>query len=349
MGLISQNFQERDNMKKLILLLLTPLLFLITPVSAETTIPDRPANGIYDPNGYLDQSVTDTLAEFNQHSDTQIGIYVVDTLDGSSIEERANEVSRAWKIGHSDTNKGILFAFAMKDRKSRIETSNEAAVQLTDSQARIWLSNIKSLMRKEDYSGAVKQLISNVKDLTDPEKQAEREQKAKENDEFAGKVVAVGLVGILGIGIAIGGSEYLKHRDQLKRSQYDYDGDDRLTPLNIDFVKNPSWTEKRKEQYIYEQRLKRSQYDYNHYDALLPGSVLFVDNDSWTDERKEDIKRKRETYRDSDDDDDDYHSGGSSGSSWGSWSDDSSSSSSSWSSGDWGGGGFDGGGASGGW
>lgn len=82
-------------MKKLILLLLTPLLFVFAPVSAETTIPDRPANGIYDPNGYLDQSVADALAEFNQHSDTQIGIYVVDTLDGSSIEERANEVSRA--------------------------------------------------------------------------------------------------------------------------------------------------------------------------------------------------------------------------------------------------------------
>ena len=123
-------------MKKLILLLLTPLLFLIAPVSAETTIPDRPANGIYDPNGYLDQSVADELAEFNKNSDMQIGIYVVDTLDGSSIEDRANEVARSWKIGHSDTNKGVLFAFAMKDRKSRIETSNEAATQLTDSQAR---------------------------------------------------------------------------------------------------------------------------------------------------------------------------------------------------------------------
>lgn len=339
-------------MKKLILLLLTPLLFVFAPVSAETTIPDRPANGIYDPNGYLDQSVADALAEFNQHSDTQIGIYVVDTLDGSSIEERANEVSRAWKIGHSDTNKGILFAFAMKDRKSRIETSNEVAVQLTDSQARIWLSNIKSLMRKEDYSGAVKQLISNVKDLTDPEKQAEREQKAKENDEFAGQVVAVGLIGILGLGTVIGGSEYLKHRDRLKRSQYDYDEDDRLTPLNLDFVSNSSWTKERKLQFMDEQRLKRSQYSYNGYDALLPGSLMFVDNDSWTDERKEELERKRKERRKHDDDD--YHSGGSSGSSWGSWSDSSSSSwsddsSSSWSSGDWGGGGFDGGGASGGW
>lgn len=38
-------------MKKLILLLLLPLLFLIKPISAhaETQIPERPVNGIYDP------------------------------------------------------------------------------------------------------------------------------------------------------------------------------------------------------------------------------------------------------------------------------------------------------------
>lgn len=339
-------------MKKLILLLLTPLLFLIAPVSAETTIPDRPSTGIYDPNGYLDQSVTDELAEFNKNSDMQIGIYVVDTLDGSSIEDRANEVARSWKIGHSDTNKGVLFAFAMKDRKSRIETSNEAAVQLTDSQARTWLNDIKPLMRKEDYSGAIKQLITNVKDLNDPVKQAEREQEAKEIDEMKEKAIVIALVGSIGIFTVLGGSEYLKYRDRLKRSRYDYDGDDRLTPLNMNFIKNPSWTAERKEQYMYEHRLKRSQYDYDHYDKLVPGSFLFIDNDSWTEERKQDLKRRQKETRKAhryDDDDDDYHSGGYSSSSWGSHSSGSSSSSSSWSSGDWGGGGFDGGGASGGW
>ena len=72
-----------------------PLLFLIAPVHAETTIPDRPSNGIYDPQHYLSEKTSKELAAFNSDSDTQIGVYIVDTLDGKSIEEQANEIARA--------------------------------------------------------------------------------------------------------------------------------------------------------------------------------------------------------------------------------------------------------------
>lgn len=40
-------------MKKLILLLITPLFFFMPLVAANIAVPDRPLNGIYDPNGYL--------------------------------------------------------------------------------------------------------------------------------------------------------------------------------------------------------------------------------------------------------------------------------------------------------
>ena len=57
-------------MKKLILLLLLPLIFLIKPISAhaETTIPERPSNGVYDPKNYVTNKVTSRLAEFNSTS-----------------------------------------------------------------------------------------------------------------------------------------------------------------------------------------------------------------------------------------------------------------------------------------
>ena len=110
--------------KKYILLLLVPILFLIKPIYAETTIPDKPTNGIYDPSHYLSEKTSTKLSEFNSNSDTQIGVYIVDTLDGESIEETANKIARDWKIGHTDTNKGALIAIAVNDRKFRIETSN---------------------------------------------------------------------------------------------------------------------------------------------------------------------------------------------------------------------------------
>ena len=108
-------------MKKFILLFLIPFFFITgNVIHAENTIPDRPINGIYDPNHYLSEDTSVELAKANTNSDTQIGVYIVDTLDGKSIEEQANEVARSWKIGFSDTNKGALIAIAINDRKFRI-------------------------------------------------------------------------------------------------------------------------------------------------------------------------------------------------------------------------------------
>ena len=154
-------------MKKLILLLLIPFFFMTgNIVQAETTIPDRPINGIYDPNHYLSEDTSAELAKANTNSDTQIGVYIVDTLDGKSIEEQANEVARSWKIGFSDTNKGALIAIAINDRKFRIETSNELNTTLTDSKAKSILDNVKPEMRSKNYNLAVQKIISEIKTIS---------------------------------------------------------------------------------------------------------------------------------------------------------------------------------------
>ena len=154
-------------MKKLILLLLIPFFFIIgNTVKAETTIPDRPINGIYDPNHYLSEDTSAELAKANTNSDTQIGVYIIDTLDGKSIEEQANEVARSWKIGFSDSNKGALIAIAINDRKFRIETSNELNTTLTDSKAKSILDNVKPEMRSKNYNLAVQKIISEIKTIS---------------------------------------------------------------------------------------------------------------------------------------------------------------------------------------
>ena len=146
-------------MKKLILLLIIPLFFFMPLVAANMVVPDRPLNGIYDPNGYLTTSVAETLESMNAGSETQVGIYIVDTLDGSSIEEVANEVARKWKIGKQDSNSGILIAIAIKDRKFRIETSNEAAIWLPDSKASSLLNDSKPYMKEGKYTDALNRIL----------------------------------------------------------------------------------------------------------------------------------------------------------------------------------------------
>lgn len=163
--------------KILVLISFFLLLFIPAKAFAETNIPQRPDNGIYDPQHYLSQEVEKKIAEHNKNATTQIGIYIVDTLDGHPIEDQTNKIAREWKIGNGGENKGILIAIAIKDRKFRIETSNEVAVYLTDGESKTILNSTKDYMRKNDYSGGVLHIIDQIeKELTtDPESQAKQQ------------------------------------------------------------------------------------------------------------------------------------------------------------------------------
>lgn len=305
-------------MKKLLLLLLTPFLFIV-PVFAETQIPDRPTNGIYDPQSYLDSSIADELANFNSKSDVQIGVYIVDTIDGQSIESQANEIARAWKIGYSGSNKGALIAIAIKDRKFRIETANELSTILTDSKARRILDGSKSYMRSSDYSGAVKYMISEIEKTTNTSRQeqtnGEIKTTFKDSEDIGKPFIIIVALAILALPfIALGKLilwviEYAQERKeeklkreklakQMERSRYDYNDEngDKLYPDSPHYIANDTWTPERLKQFWYENKLKRSQWSYSGIDKLYPLMAGFVMNDSWTKGRvvEYELKLKRE-------------------------------------------------------
>ena len=153
-------------MKKWLLLILAPFLLLLNNTAFAIDLPDAPQNGIYDPKNYLDNSVSEHLANTNKDNNTQIGVYIVDSLD-KSIEETSLEVARHWKIGDSKSNRGILITIAVKDRKLRIETSNEVSGDLTDVKAKEIIENAKPELRSNDYSGAVKKMITEVNNIAE--------------------------------------------------------------------------------------------------------------------------------------------------------------------------------------
>ena len=309
-------------MKKLLLLLLLPLVFLIKPISAqaETQIPERPTNGIYDPQNYVTNKVSTRLAEFNSSSDTQIGVYIVDTLDGKNIDEQANAIAKAWQIGYTDTNKGVLIAIAIKDRKFRIETSNEASKYLTKNNIDSILNSSKSYMRKEDYDGAVINMINLIQDYIKTNNQPKKENNSQgifqlENNSDQGerqvknnafeeyqqkqtikilKIMAIvgGLMGlIMGLPSVF---DVIKKLLYKKRSNFTYNGPDKLTPKDSDFQQNKTWTNDRIKNFWKNEYKNRSQFTYNGSDKLYPGDINFVDNSSWTSARTEEYKKKKE-------------------------------------------------------
>lgn len=298
-------------MKKYLLLLLTPLLFLITSIHAETIIPPKPSNGIYDPAHYLSDKTSTRLSEFNSNSDTQIGVYIVDTLDGESIEETANKIAREWKIGHADTNKGALIAIAVNNRKFRIETSNELSTILTDAKSKSILNSSKSYIKNKDYDGAIIHMIDEIQKITSAETEQNIENTSNKLSltnlhlpltkiSTALKILATIFVPLLLISIIPKSIRYLKFS---KRSRFDYTGPDKLTPKDYNFQKNKTWSTERIQKFWQEDHKKRSQYDYVGSDKLYPSILFFEMNPSWTkdrirtyEEKLEREKRQREKY-----------------------------------------------------
>ena len=124
------------------------------------TAPEKPDYGIYDPNHYLTEEVVAQIRDLNEANSKkaeklQIGVYIVDSLEGESIETVANETARAWKIGYSGDNFGSLIVVAVQDRKSRIEISNNTAIRITDYQTKQILAASRTDFKTGDYSKGI--------------------------------------------------------------------------------------------------------------------------------------------------------------------------------------------------
>ena len=146
-------------LKKSFLARILGLLMVFLFLSAFTA-PEKPDYGIYDPNHYLTEDAITQIRDLNEANSKkaeklQIGVYIVDSLEGESIETVANETARAWKIGYSGDNFGSLIVVAVQDRKSRIETSNNTAIRITDYQTKQILAASRTDFKTGDYSKGI--------------------------------------------------------------------------------------------------------------------------------------------------------------------------------------------------
>lgn len=146
-------------LKSPFLVRLLGLLMVFLFLSAFTA-PEKPDYGIYDPNHYLTEEAITQIRDLNEANSKkaeklQIGVYIVDSLEGESIETVANETARAWKIGYSGDNFGSLIVVAVQDRKSRIETSNNTAIRITDYQTKQLLAASRTDFKTGDYSKGI--------------------------------------------------------------------------------------------------------------------------------------------------------------------------------------------------
>ena len=276
---------------------------------AELHIPDKPQYGLYDPSDYIKTDTINKLILFNKkHQDMdemQLGIAVIDSLNGEPIESLSNKIAKKWQIGYSDTNRGALLLIAVNDRKFRIETSNNIRDELTDEDIKHILNTSLSDMRRADYDSAVYKIITQI-DSKIMLKPASEIAQIKEANEKKGRYIKYGLAVTVGL---ISGSfaawNARRKKDLKRRSDTNYDGPDKLYPSDRLF-RNTNWTKDDVFTYWAIFNANRSNYGYTDLNnKLYPSDPEFVPNDSWSpdliDAFNEDCLRRSDYFYEGDD------------------------------------------------
>lgn len=121
-------------------------------------------------------SLSQKLRNFDKSSSTQIVVYMVNSLDGESLEEAANEIAQKNKIGRKGKDNGALLFIAKNDRKIRIEVGYGLEGSLTDAVcSQIIRNEITPYFKKNDFYGGIEKGTDAIVSVTKGEYTAEKE------------------------------------------------------------------------------------------------------------------------------------------------------------------------------
>jgi uncharacterized protein len=130
-------------------------------------------NSLPDPTGYVndfanvvDAQSKDTLETFCTRVDKELGaqfaFVTIDSTDGRDVRDYALDLTRKWKIGHTNTNQGVLLLLAIKDHKSDIETLRGIEPYITDGFAGSTLRAMRPDLRAGRYGPALIQAAATM-------------------------------------------------------------------------------------------------------------------------------------------------------------------------------------------
>ena len=123
-------------------------------------VPARPTSYVADYANVVpadEEALIETkLRDFEKSSTNEISVVTIDSLDGDTVENVAQEIFTAWGIGKKETNNGVLFLISVNDRKTRIHTGYGAEGVLTDiGTSYIQRDIVAPAFREGDYAGGI--------------------------------------------------------------------------------------------------------------------------------------------------------------------------------------------------
>ena len=143
------------------------LSFLISAASALEIPPYR--SPVTDLAGLLSendrQQIEAKILDYRQQTTNEIGVLILKSLEGASIEDYAHDVLTKWGIGKKGKDNGVLFIIALDDKKARIEVGYGLEADLTDLESGRIVSRNSPMaehFRQGDYAGGISAVIDGI-------------------------------------------------------------------------------------------------------------------------------------------------------------------------------------------
>jgi uncharacterized protein len=100
------------------------------------TVPEKPNTYVNDYTGTLVAEqvsyLENKIRSFESNTTNEIAVVIIQSLDGDTIENIAQNIFTKWGIGKADKNNGVLLLVALDDRQARIHTGYGVEGDLTD-------------------------------------------------------------------------------------------------------------------------------------------------------------------------------------------------------------------------
>lgn len=150
----------------IIALIAATFALAIAPSASAQTFPVL-SGRVVDEAGVLDpgvrQQLTTQLAALEAKTSDQVVVATVRSLEGYSVEDYANRLFRAWRLGRADKNNGVLLLVAPVDHKVRIEVGYGLESTLTNQIAQeIIDQTIVPRFRAGDLAGGVANGVGDI-------------------------------------------------------------------------------------------------------------------------------------------------------------------------------------------
>lgn len=135
-------------------------LFCLPFLALAFTVPEKPNTYVNDYAKILTVEETTALEtkieSFERNTTNEIAVVTIESLEGDTVENVAQQIFTKWGIGKKDKNNGVLLLVAVSDRKTRIHTGYGVEGDLTDiGTSYIQRDIMTPAFRNEDYYGGI--------------------------------------------------------------------------------------------------------------------------------------------------------------------------------------------------